>query len=68
MSHNQATVLAITGGVERIDEDCEGSEGKPSLFSNFLRIIKQIHRNISWILSPPIRSYKDGICALFIST
>ena len=41
-----ATVLSVAKGEERTDKDCEDSDGRSSLFHNFLRIIEQVHRNI----------------------
>lgn len=40
------TTLPITRGKENMDEDCEGSEGKPSLFRSFVKIVKQVCQSI----------------------
>lgn len=44
--HNPATAPLTIRGKEKMDEDCEGSEGKPSLFHHFLMIIKQMYGNV----------------------
>ena len=44
--HNPATALLTIRGKEKMQEDYEGSEGKPSLFHHFLMIIKQMHGNV----------------------